>query len=150
MNKIHIIKHGKGAPGLRILGLGPNLRILRGHSELQNLLNRNTFWAKNRTKKFLQRMLKESSVAISLWEEHKMIGFGRALSDGVYRAVLWDIVVDKNYQNKGYGKMILNNLINSKALEKVDKIYIMTTHCQDFYKKNGFKDIKQKLLLYTN
>ena len=143
-----MIKHGKGSPGLRLLGLGPIFMIRKGYTQLKNLLDRNAFWAKNRDKKFLKRMLKESSIAISLWDGVKMIGFGRALSDGLYRAVLWDIVIDENYQNKGYGKTILTGLLTSKALEKVEKIYIMTTHCQEFYKKQGFKEVKQKLLLY--
>lgn len=150
MPKIYMIKHGNGTSWLRLLSFGPNLRIRKGYTELKNLLDRNAFWAKNRDRKFLKRMLKESSVAISLWEGEKMIGFGRALSDGLYRAVLWDIVIDKNYQNQGHGKTILNSLLTSKALKKVEKIYIMTTHCQEFYKKQGFKEINQKLLLYEH
>ena len=148
MKKIIMIKHGKGAPGLRIFGLGPNYTIFNGRSELKKLLDKNTFWAKNRNKYCIKRMLQESSVAISLWDRRQMIGFGRALSDGVYRAVLWDIVIDKNYQNEGCGKLLLNNLLNSKALKNVEKVYIMTTHCQDFYRHQGFIDVTQKLLLY--
>ena len=150
MPKIYTIKHEKGNLGLQIKGLWQNFRILKGYTELKNLLDRNAFWAKNRDKKSLRRLLNESSVAISLWDGEKMIGFGRALSDGLYRAVLWDIVIDKKYQNKGYGENILNNLLNSKALEKVEKIYIMTTHCQEFYKKQGFKEVNQNLLLYEH
>ena len=32
--------------GLRFFGLGPNFKLTNGLSKLQNLLDRNAFWAK--------------------------------------------------------------------------------------------------------
>tara|TARA_B100000945_G_scaffold318965_1_gene325027 strand:- start:220 stop:399 length:180 start_codon:yes stop_codon:yes gene_type:complete len=49
MKKTILIKHKKGAPGLRLLGLGPNLNPCNGLQKLQQLLEKNTTWAKNRT-----------------------------------------------------------------------------------------------------
>ena len=49
MKEISLIKHTKGALGLRIFGLGPNLKPTNGLIKLQKLLDNNAFWAKNRT-----------------------------------------------------------------------------------------------------
>ena len=77
------------------------------------------------------------------------MGFGRALSDGVYRAVLWDIVIDQNHQGNGYGKLILKNLLNSKKIRNTKKIYLMTTNKKLFYCQEDFKEVKsQNLLVY--
>ena len=49
MKEIYLIKHTKGALGLRVFGLGPNLQPTNGLIKLQKLLDTNAFWAKNRT-----------------------------------------------------------------------------------------------------
>ncbi len=77
-----------------------------------------------------------------------MIGFGRATSDGIYRAVLWDIVVAEDLQGFGLGRQVVQALLQSKSIRKVEKIYLMTTESSNFYKQVGFELIdSQKLML---
>ena len=136
-----------GAPGLRFFGLGPNLLPCRGLLKLQQFLNKNTFWAKNREINNLKKCLAQSDVVVSLWLGKEMIGFGRALTDGVYRGVLWDIVIDERLQGKGYGKIVVNALLNSKEMKRVKKIYLMTTNKKDFYCQLDFQDVDSQDLL---
>ena len=147
MKKIFLIKHAKGALGLRIFGLGPNFKPSRGLLKLQRFLNKNAFWAQNRSIKDLRKSLANSDAIISLWDGNEIVGFGRALSDGVFRAVLWDIVIDKNHQGKGYGKLIVNNLLNSRKLKNTKKIYLMTTNKKLFYSQIDFKEVTTQSLL---
>ena len=147
-NKLILLKHIKGAPGLRLLGLGPNMRPCKGLTKLQNLFNQNAQWAQNRSISDLKNCLSKSDVIISLWIDKKIVGFGRALSDGIFRSVLWDIVIDQNHQGKGYGKVIVNALLESKSIKKTKKIYLMTTNKKDFYTQLDFKEVNsQKLLI---
>ena len=147
-NKLILLKHIKGAPGLRLLGLGPNMRPCKGLTKLQNLFNQNALWAQNRSISDLKTSLSNSDVIISLWIDKKIVGFGRALSDGIFRSVLWDIVIDQNYQGKGYGKVIVNALLESKSIKKTKKIYLMTTNKKDFYTQLDFEEVNsQKLLI---
>jgi len=44
MKEISLIKHAKGAIGLRVFGLGPNLKPVNGLINLQKLLDANAFW----------------------------------------------------------------------------------------------------------
>ena len=145
--EIILIKHFKGAPGLRYFGIGPNLLPCNGLCKLKVLLDKNTSWAKNRKIKDLKNCLANSDVIISLWSNNKILGFGRALSDGVYRSVLWDIVIDHNHQGKGYGKLIVNSLLESKRIKESDKIYLMTTNQKDFYYQLGFNEVFSQNLL---
>ena len=147
MKKIFLIKHAKGALGLRIFGLGPNFKPTRGLLKLQRFLNKNAFWAKNRSINDLRKSLANSDAIISLWNGNEIVGFGRALSDGIFRAVLWDIVIDKNHQGKGYGKLIVNNLLNSRKLKNTKKIYLMTTNKKLFYSQIDFKEVTTQSLL---
>ena len=114
MKEISLIKHTKGALGLRIFGLGPNLKPTKGLIKLQKLLDNNAFWAQKRTTNDLKKCLANSDVIVSLWVGEEIVGFGRALPDGIFRGVLWDIVIDQNHQGKGFGTLIVNNLLSSK------------------------------------
>ena len=151
MNDINILEHAPGAPGLRFFGLGPSFKPSKGLKQVQTLLTKNSSWGKTRNLKDIKKMLAGSSVVVSLWSNEKLIGFGRATTDEIFRAVLWDIVVDKNYQNSGLGKKIVHKLLKNPLISKVQRIYIMTTHCESFYDKLGFKvSTSQKLMLYQN
>ena len=148
MKDVFLIKHSRGAFGLRLFGLGPNFRPNKGLIKLQKFLNRNAFWAKDRKLNDLKKCLSNSDVIISIWVGSQIVGFGRALSDGIYRGVLWDIVIDKNHQGKGYGKLIVKTLLNSPKLKKTKKVYLMTTDKKQFYSQIDFKDvITQNLLI---
>ena len=145
----YLIKHAPGAPGLRFFGLGPNFFPSQGLLKLQLLLNKYTFWADKRSRSDLRKMLKNSSVVISIWEDNELIGFGRATSDGTFRSVIWDVVVANNVQGNGYGRKIINAIINSPMLKNSEKIYLMTTHRSEFYEQLGFKiNTSQKLMVF--
>ena len=147
-NKLILLKHIKGAPGFRLLGLGPYMQPCRGLTKLQKLFNQNAEWAQNRSLSDLRNCLSKSDVIISLWVDKKIVGFGRALSDGIFRSVLWDIVIDQNYQGKGYGKVIVNALLESKCVRNSKKIYLMTTNKKNFYTQLDFEEVNsQKLLI---
>ena len=148
MKEISLIKHSKGSLGLRFFGLGPNLKPTNGLNKLQKFLDNNAFWAKNRTINDLKKCLANSDVIVSIWFDNEIVGFGRALSDGIYRGVLWDIVIDHNYQGQGYGKIIVKTLLNSKEIKNTKKIYLMTTNKKLFYSQIDFKEVSnQKLLI---
>ena len=147
MKKIVLIKHSKGAIGLRLFGLGPNFLPCKGLFKLNNLLNNHTFWAKNRKLNELKRCLANSDVIVSIWLGREILGFGRALSDNVYRCVLWDIVIDQNYHGKGYGKKIVKSLLESKKIKKTQKVYLMTTNKKYFYSQVDFNEVDSQTLL---
>ena len=148
MKAISIINHSKGALGLRVFGLGPNFKPTNGLNKLQKLLDRNTFWAKSRTINDLKKCLANSDVIVSLWVGNEIVGFGRALTDGIYRGVLWDIVIDQNHQGKGFGALIVKQLLTSKKVKNTKKLYLMTTNKKLFYSQLEFKEvISQDLLI---
>ncbi len=148
---IKFIKHINGAPLFTHFGIGPNFIARRGIIQLQKLFEKNTFWAKGRSLNEIKKMINNSSSIITVWKREKLIGFGRATSDQVFRAVLWDIVVENKFQNLGIGKFIVKSLLESKSVSNVKKVYLMTTHFEEFYKSCGFSIIsRQKCLLMSD
>ena len=148
---LSLVKHAPTAPGLRLFGIGPRLTPSNGLLQLQTFLNQNTFWAKGRNKKQICKMLAQSTVVVSLWQSNKLIGFGRATSDLVFRAVLWDVVIASDHQGLGMGKLIIEAILTNKKIKSVEKVYLMTTYSSDFYKQLGFKpNSKQSILILNN
>ena len=150
MKDICLIKHASSAPGLRLFGLGPSFKPMKGLEKLLFLFNQNTLWAKNRNIRQIKKMLANSNVIITLWKKNNLVGFGRATTDQVYRAVLWDIVVAKDLQRVGLGKIIVEELLKDEKIKSSEKIYLMTTDSKDFYKQLGFKVNTNQTLMMLN
>ena len=151
MGEITIIKHCHGAIGLRVLGFGPNFSPCKALTQLQNLLNENTSWAKQRSLSEIKKTLCNSDAIVSVWRNNRIIGFGRASSDHVFRATLWDVVIKKDEQRNGLGKIIVTELLKSKCLKNVEKIYLMTSDGKKFYEQLGFNsNTKQTLMIINN
>ena len=144
---ISVVRHAPGAPGLRLIGLGPRLLPRMGLVKLEMFLKKHAFWANNRKKNDLRQMLANSSVVISLWKKRQIIGFGRATSDSIYRAVLWDVVVADEVQGLGLGKIVVNALLEAPAVKNTERVYLMTTNSQEFYEQLGFQKFNKQSLM---
>jgi ribosomal protein S18 acetylase RimI-like enzyme len=133
----------------RLIGHGPlALRLRWRLGALQSLLDRHSSWAAGRSRAELAQMLRHSQAVVSVWRGRKLVGFGRATSDGVFRAVLWDVVVAGEHQGEGLGRRIVEALLRSPAVERAERVYLMTTNSSGFYRRLGFNDDHgQELLL---
>lgn len=92
-------------------------------------------------------MLRKSNVIVSLWRQKRLIGFARATSDGVYRAVLWDVVIPEDLQGQGLGRRLVEAVVSSKELKYTERIYLMTTNGEGFYKQLGFETENNQILM---
>jgi N-acetylglutamate synthase-like GNAT family acetyltransferase len=106
--------------------------------QLQHLLNLGAFWAQGRSIDDLAIALKNSEPIVAVWDKHQLIGHARAISDGVYRAILWDVVVHPDYQGRGLGRKLVQTVLSHPKLARVERIYLTTTHQQEFYQRIGF------------
>jgi ribosomal protein S18 acetylase RimI-like enzyme len=106
--------------------------------QLQELLNRSAFWAIDRRVEDLQVAIDRSEPVVSAWDQDKLIGFARATSDGIYRAAIWDVAIDPDYQRLGLGRKLVATVLAHPYMQRVERIYLFTTHHQRFYERLGF------------
>ncbi len=134
---------------MTVIRHGPlRLRLSLRLPELQRLLNDHSFWAVGRRRADLACMLRGSAAVVSAWQAGRLVGFGRATSDGVFRAVLWDVVVATPLQGHGLGRRLVEELLASPVVAKAERVYLMTTNSDGFYRKLGFSENHgQKLLV---
>jgi len=96
-------------------------------------------------------MLAASQAVVSAWDGSELVGFGRATSDGVYRAVLWDVVVAAKHQGKGLGSDLVAMLLRHRFVAKAERVYLMTTNSAGFYTKLKFHEHHgQKLMIHES
>ena len=125
--------------------------------QLQALFNLAAFWARDRRPEDLQIAIANSNPVITAWDsleasphEPRMIGFARATSDGIYRATIWDVVIHPDYQGAGLGRKLVQTVISHPKLSRVERVYLMTTHQQEFYKKIGFESNTSTTMVLHN
>jgi N-acetylglutamate synthase-like GNAT family acetyltransferase len=68
-----------------------------------------------------------------------LIGFSRATSDGIYRATIWDVVIHPDYRGAGLGRKLVETVLSHPRMNRVERVYLMTTHQQSFYERIGFQ-----------
>ncbi len=118
--------------------------------QLQELFNLAAFWAKGRSIKDWSIAIANSEPVISVWDRELLIGFARATSDGIYRATIWDVVIHPDYQGNGLGSKLVETVLSHPRMQKVERVYLMTTHQQEFYEKIGFQVNNTTTMVLSN
>ncbi len=118
--------------------------------QLQILLNKSAFWAKDRRIEDLQIATDRSEPVISVRDDDRLIGFARATSDGIYRATIWDVVIDPDYQRLGLGRKLVETVLSHPSMQRVERIYLTTTHQQHFYERLGFECNSSTTMVLVN
>lgn len=116
-------------------------------SQLLKLFNQAP-WSKGRTLQDAKDMLRHTDVVVCAWDGDQLVGFGRVLTDFVYRATIWDVIVDKAYQKQGVGTDIVQRILNHPRLKRVELFWLCTRR-PDFYEKLGFSSKEQTGMVWV-
>jgi predicted GNAT family N-acyltransferase len=96
-------------------------------------------WARHRSLADTEKLMPRVDVFIVIRDEGRLIGYGRALCDGVFRAILDDIIVDEEYRGGGVGRLIVEGLM--QQLDGIEEVLLHTEqHLEGFYKRFGFEN----------
>lgn len=109
------------------------------YDQLQELFRLGAFWAKDRTIEDWKIAIANSEPVITVWDDQRLIGFARGTSDGIYRGTIWDVVVHPDYRGAGLGSKLVETVVSHPKMNRVERVYLMTTHQQRFYERIGFE-----------
>jgi predicted GNAT family N-acyltransferase len=105
-------------------------------------------WALHRSQDDIEKLLVNTDVFVAVRDGESLVGFGRALSDGVFRALLDDIIVDQAHRAQGVGHIVVESLMSQ--LSHIEEVYLNTDHhLETFYGEFGFKEF-DGLTMKTN
>jgi ribosomal protein S18 acetylase RimI-like enzyme len=94
-----------------------------------------------------QKTFSASAFVIFVYDEELLIGFARAISDGVTQAAVYDVAVLPSYQGQGIGKLMMEQMINS--LPGCNFILYASPGKEPFYEKLNFRKMKTGMALFV-
>ena len=93
--------------------------------------------------KISQKALNNTLYSVSIYDDGKIIGYGRIIGDGICFLYIHDIMVMPEYQGKKIGTQIMNKLLDKiKEIKKENndlRVYLgASKNREKFYEKFGF------------
>jgi N-acetylglutamate synthase-like GNAT family acetyltransferase len=87
----------------------------------------------------LERMCKQSWIVVYAYDEDRLVGMGRVISDGIITGVLCGVGVHPSYQSSGIGTEIVNQLADYCEKNKVIPQLMCVESLEPYYHKLGFE-----------
>ncbi|WP_252232341.1 GNAT family N-acetyltransferase [Clostridium sp. ZBS15] len=95
-----------------------------------------------------KKAFENSHTVVFVFDNNELIGFGRAISDGIYQAAIYDVAVLPEYQGENVGRTIVNSIM--KCLPQCSFILYASPGKESFYEKLNFKKMKTGMALFYN
>jgi ribosomal protein S18 acetylase RimI-like enzyme len=108
-------------------------------NQVQALFQLTAFWACDRRLEDWAVAIANSKPVVTVKDGDRLIGFARATSDGIYRATIWDVAIHPDYQGAGLGRKLVETVLMHPHVNRVERVYLMTTNQQHFYERIGFE-----------
>jgi predicted GNAT family N-acyltransferase len=99
------------------------------------------WWSRGRKIEDVRRALQHSDLIFAFCDSEtgRLAAFARVLTDYVYKAVIFDVIVDRPHRDTGVGRLLLDAVTSHPALLFVENLEL---YCRPelvaFYKKWGF------------
>jgi hypothetical protein len=101
------------------------------------------WWTARRSREDVEAMLGGSDLIFTLVDTSidRLVAFARVITDGVYLAMVLDVIVSDNRRGAGLGRTLLDSIVGHPALADVQSVELV---CQPnlvpFYRRWGFTD----------
>jgi GNAT superfamily N-acetyltransferase len=105
-------------------------------------LQNTSYWASDRTEETIRKSI-DNSFCFGVYHEGKQIGFARVVTDFAVFAWLMDVFILENYQRKGIGRLLMQEIISHPDLKTVIRWGLGTKDAHDLYKRFGFKALSK-------
>jgi GNAT superfamily N-acetyltransferase len=116
-------------------------RLTREHIEQLWRMYQGEWWSRGRKLEDIRRVVEHSDLIFAFCdpETGQLVAFARVLTDFVYKAFIFDVIVEPRRRELGLGRMLLDAITANPALLFVEH---MELYCRDemvpFYEKWGF------------
>ena len=99
-------------------------------------------WVRRPLKK-VKIAIEHSFITICLFcknqDRNRLIGFARATSDSVFNATIWDVVIHPDFQGKGLGRALMDQIILHLRYADISTITLFADpQVVSFYRNLGF------------
>ena len=123
--------------------------ILDNVEGIRNLLKQ-TYWAKDRSLKEIERSV-QNSLCYAVFDDttNRIIAFSRIVTDYVSVFYLCDVIVDEKYRGQGIAKMMLDWIMKDEIKLQGLKGVLFTKDAHGLYSKYGFENSNRCMCKFT-
>ncbi len=104
-------------------------------------LYQSEWWTRGRQEAEVRQMLQHCDVIVAISEAAtgRLVGFARVLTDFVFKAMIFDVIVDTSYRSHGLGRMLMDRIVNHPSLVSVKHLELYCLpEVMPFYERWGF------------
>lgn len=108
------------------------------------------WWTRGRSLADTRKCIEDSQIRIGLIDDSGSLqGFARVLTDNVFKAIVFDVIVASNRRGSGLGKALISLVLNHPKLRSVKHVELYCLpKMSGFYEKLGFsRDVGQVELM---
>ncbi len=103
------------------------------------------YWAEGRPRETVERLVREASRVVGVYTGDALVGFCRAVTDGVSFAYLADVYVLPEHRGRGLGIELVKEMVEQAQFPKV-KWLLHTRDMHALYEKVGFGKPGERLM----
>ena len=95
----------------------------------------------------IRAMFENSDLIVTAWDENKLVGVSRTITDWVWCSYLADLAVSPGYKRSGIGKKLIE-LAREKIGEQSMLLLLSVPTAMDYYPKVGFARENRAFILH--
>ena len=112
-------------------------------SEILDLYIAENWWDGPKELQPVLEIIKGSHIFVAAFHGERIVGMGRAISDGVSDAYIQDVTIHNEFRKKGIGALVMEKLINELKKDKIFWIGLISEkNSHGFYEKIGFSQME--------
>lgn len=107
---------------------------------IHRYLTEESYWAQGIPRELVERAL-DNSICFGAYLGDVQVGLARVVTDRATFAYLADVFVAPPYQGRGYGKWLVQDVIQHPDLQLVRRVLLFTRDAHSLYARFGFEPV---------
>ena len=112
--------------------------IIPATDEIIELYNKSGLPRPTGDRERIQKMYENSNLVVTAWDDEKLVGICRSITDWVWSCYLADLAVDPDYKKSGIGRGLIQET-RDKVGEQSMILLLSVPTALDYYPKVGFE-----------
>lgn len=108
---------------------------------IHQFLSEESYWAKDRTEKQTATAI-ENSLTFGVYENEKLVGFARVVSDYATFAYVGDVFILEEFRGRGLSLWLMETIVEYPDLQNLRRWILATRDAHALYEKFGFAALR--------
>jgi predicted GNAT family N-acyltransferase len=115
-------------------------KLSEKHISQLHALYRREWWTRGRSLEETRKCVLGSQICIGLVsDDNQLVGFSRVLTDFIFKALIFDVIVSEDKRGQGLGNQLLTLIKNHEQLKSVKHFELYCVpEMFTFYEQHGF------------